>query len=172
MWHNGGVVSVQVLDRTIVGSILDWGKSFCPHKFKLEWTKSIFFFFFLVSTWNIIAFNEERRESHYGAVVLHWTWLHKILSLKPPTNHIFIWLTKFVVVVFSIHPSIHTSVPPPRGPKALRGRCTAPLQLKSHTTQAEHGYCWPLTAFGLLLTPPWELKSGQTPQNSNQAIQA
>ena len=34
----------------------------------------------------------------------------------------------------------------------LRGRCPAPLNLKSRTTQAGHGYRWPLTAFGLLFS--------------------
>ena len=37
------------------------------------------------------------------------------------------------------------------GLRPLRGRCPAPPQPKSHTTQAGHGYRWPLTAFGLLL---------------------
>ena len=33
----------------------------------------------------------------------------------------------------------------------LRDCCPAPPQPKSHTTQAGHRYCWPLTAFRLLL---------------------
>ena len=37
------------------------------------------------------------------------------------------------------------------GLRSLWGRCPATPQLKSHTTQAGHGYRWPLTAFGLLL---------------------
>ena len=33
------------------------------------------------------------------------------------------------------------------GPRSLWGRCPDPLQLKSQTTQAGHGYRWPITAF-------------------------
>ena len=46
--------------------------------------------------------------------------------------------------------SIHPSVCPSICPSVCRGRCPAPPQPKSHTTQAGHGYRWPLTTFGLL----------------------
>ena len=37
------------------------------------------------------------------------------------------------------------------GLRPLWGHCPAPSQLKPLSTQAGHGYRWPLTAFGLLL---------------------